>query len=517
MKKRIQYKDDNVPASNTELIPKEIYEEILNNVPIVCVDLVIVKENKVFLIKRENKPCLGAYWIQGGRLGKNETPENCGIRRVSKELNVDISQIKITQYLGTFSTEFNDSEQGSASHTVNMTFQAELLDVEPTFDNDHSDGKWFRINGEIPEDIIDNYQHHPYIKDIIALINPLKVLITGASGFIGSHLGKRLMSEGYQVIGADWVRPEFMETKEFCHEFHLLDLRKLSNCKKVCENVHWVFNLAADMGGMGFIQSNHSRIGYNNTQISLNVLEAARNAKVARYFYASSACVYPTEVQDNSSNTIMLKEDLAWPSNPQDIYGLEKLYAEEVAMHYSKEFPELKVRVGRFHGIYGEKGTWKGGREKVPAAFCRKAAASTEHFEMWGDGQQTRSFCYIDDCLEAIIRIIRSDYTKPLNIGSEELISMNDFADLVMDIANNKLPIKHIEGPEGVRGRNSDNTLIKEVLGWAPSIPLKVGIKNTYDWIKAEVEAERENGIDVEQYHQSNVVTTEAPEIDYAD
>jgi nucleoside-diphosphate-sugar epimerase len=267
------------------------------------------------------------------------------------------------------------------------------------------------------------------------------------------------------------------------------------------------------MGGMGFIQSNHSRIGYNNTMISLNVLEAARCRGASRYFYSSSACVYPINTQNDAGNTIGLKEDTAWPAYPQDVYGLEKLYGEEIAMKYSEEFPEFKVRIARFHGIYGEFGTWKGGREKVPAAFCRKAATSETSFEIWGDGEQKRSFCYIDDCIEGVIRIMKSDYDKPLNIGSEEMLSMNDFAELVMKIAGKNLPLKHSLGPEGVRGRNSENTLIEQVLGWKPSISLAVGIEKTYNWIKEQVDAEKENGINISTYGESKIIVTEATDI----
>lgn len=522
MKKNLlNYKDERILRSPGGLIPVEIYRTILDNVPLVCVDLAIVKDNKVFLIKRKNKPCEGVYWIQGGRMLKHEGIEQCGIRKAASELGIPEDKIRITKYLGTFSTEFCDSEQGPPSHTVNVTFQAEIEDIPLRFDHDHSDGRWFDINGSIPVELKDEYKHHPYIAEILKLIEPkrlprndkVKVLITGASGFIGSHLGKRLKREGYYVVGADWADPEFMQPDEFCHEFLKTDLRVMKNCLQACQGIDWVFNLAADMGGMGFIQSNHSRIGYNNTMISLNVLEAARCNGVKRYFYSSSACVYPLHSQNDAENTIGLKEDYAWPAYPQDIYGLEKLYGEENAIKYAEEFPEMQVRIARFHGIYGEYGTWKGGREKVPAAFCRKAATSEHAFEIWGDGEQKRSFCYIDDCVEGIIRIMKSDYNKPLNLGSDELISMNDFAKLVMKVAGRDLPLKHIKGPEGVRGRNSDNTLIEQVLGWKPSIPLAVGIEKTYRWIREQVEAEKGSGINILTYSESKVVLTEASDI----
>jgi nucleoside-diphosphate-sugar epimerase/ADP-ribose pyrophosphatase YjhB (NUDIX family) len=521
MNRRFNYRDRGIIKSQSGLIPTEVYNMILDNLPVLCVDLAVVKQNKVFLIKRKNKPCEGSYWVQGGRMLKNEEIEQCGIRKTASELNIPEDKIKITKFLGVFSTEFNNSEQGSASHTVNITFQAEIEDIPLSFDKDHSDGKWFDINGEIPAELKGTYIHHPYIAGLLKLVEPvrilntdkIKVLITGAAGFVGSHLGKRLKKEGYYVVGADWVEPEFMRPDDFCHEFLLADLRTMKNCLKACEGVEWVFNLAADMGGMGFIQSNHSRIGYNNTMISLNVLEASRHSGVKRYFYSSSACVYPLHNQNDSDNTIGLKEETAWPAYPQDIYGLEKLYAEEMAMKYAEEFPQLQVRIGRFHGIYGEYGTWKGGREKVPAAFCRKAATSEKEFEIWGDGEQKRSFCYVDDCVEAIIRIIKSDYNKPLNIGSEEMISMNDFARLVMRMAGKDLPLRHIKGPEGVRGRNSDNTLIQEVLGWKPCIPLSVGIEKTFRWIKEQVEKEKQNGVNISAYRESKVVLTEASDI----
>jgi nucleoside-diphosphate-sugar epimerase/ADP-ribose pyrophosphatase YjhB (NUDIX family) len=521
MTSKLSYKEKGIISASSGLIPESMYKIILDNVPVLCVDLVIVKDNKAFLIKRKNKPSEGVYWVQGGRMLKNESLEDCGIRKAAAELNIDPQNIRITNFIGVFSTEFSNSEQGSASHTVNVTFQAEINDIPLSFDRDHSDGKWFDINGSLPAELRGHYEHHPYIAGLLKMVEPkrilitgkTKVLITGAAGFVGSHLAKRLKKEGYYVVGADWVDPEFMQPDDFCHEFLKVDLRVMKNCLKACEGMDWVFNLAADMGGMGFIQSNHSRIGYNNTMISLNVLEASRHKDVKRYFYSSSACVYPLHSQNDAAHTIGLKEDMAWPAYPQDIYGLEKLYAEEMAMKYSEEFPELQVRIGRFHGIYGEHGTWKGGREKVPAAFCRKAVTSQTEFEIWGDGEQKRSFCYVDDCVEAVIRIMKSDYNKPLNIGSEEMISMNDFAKLVMKIAGRDLPLKHIKGPEGVRGRNSDNTLIEKVIGWKPNIPLAVGIEKTLRWIKKQVEEEKQTGINISSYSESKVVLTAASDI----
>jgi GDP-D-mannose 3',5'-epimerase len=337
----------------------------------------------------------------------------------------------------------------------------------------------------------------------------MRILVAGGGGFIGSHLAKRLKNEGHFVRVADWKENEYFTHEEFCSEFLLLDLRTLDACLTACKDIEWVFNLAADMGGMGFIQSNHSLILYNNTMISFNMAEAARRSGVKRFFYSSSACIYP-EYRQKDTSIPPLKESDAWPAQPQDAYGLEKLVTEELCMHYGKEFP-VEFRIARFHNIYGPQGTWKGGREKAPAAFCRKAIASDKEFEMWGDGQQTRSFCYIDDCVEGILRIMRSDYKQPLNLGSEELVSMNDMAKLVMEIGGKQLALKHIPGPEGVRGRNSDNTLIRQVLGWAPSISLRDGLSKVYPWIKKQIEEEQKKGVDIAQYGSSKVVAASAP------
>lgn len=284
-----------------------------------------------------------------------------------------------------------------------------------------------------------------------------------------------------------------MKAEEFCNEFHQVDLRLLENCLKVTAGCQHVYNLAADMGGMGFIVSNQSVLLYNNTMISFNMLEAARQNGALRYFYSSTACVYNEALQMDPENP-GLREDMAWPARPQDTYGLEKLYAEEMAIAYAKDFP-IKTRIARYHNVYGPRGTWKGGREKVPAAFCRKAAASTVEFEVWGDGLQTRSFMFIDDCVEGSIRIMLSDCAEPLNLGTDEMVDMNEFARLAMGFAGKDLPIKHIPGPQGVRGRNSDNTMIKERLGWAPSISIRDGLRVTYDWIKVEVENDIAKGI----------------------
>ncbi len=295
-----------------------------------------------------------------------------------------------------------------------------------------------------------------------------------------------------------------MQISEFCDEFHKVDLRLLDECLKVTAGCQHVYNLAADMGGMGFIVSNQAVLLYNNTMISFNMLEGARQNGVKRFFYSSTACVYNEALQMDPAN-VGLREDMAWPARPQDTYGLEKLYAEEMALSYAKDFP-IKTRIARYHNVYGPRGTWKGGREKVPAAFCRKAVVSTTEFEVWGDGLQTRSFMFIDDCVEGSIRIMLSGVTEPLNLGTDEMVDMNEFANLCMSFANKTLPIKHIPGPMGVRGRNSDNTMIKARLSWAPSTTIRIGVKKTYDWIKSQIDLEEAGGKSATNYGTSDIV-----------
>jgi len=355
---------------------------------------------------------------------------------------------------------------------------------------------------EIPEE----YMPKPDEKLVIG--------IAGAGGFIASHLGKRLKKLGFYIKAADWETNKFMEKDEFCDEFIHADLRTPENCSKLCEGCKYVFNLAADMGGMGFIESNQSVLMYNNTMISFNVLEAARKHGATRYFYASSACVY-NEANQLDPNISALTEDLAWPARPQDTYGLEKLYAEEMAIAYGKDFG-IATRCARFHNVYGPFGTWRGGREKAPAAFCRKAICSTDTMEVWGDGLQTRSFIHVDDCVEGIMRLTFGDYDQPLNLGRDDMISMNDFANLCLSFRKDgPIPIKNIPGPLGVRGRNSDNTLIQEKLGWAPGITMQKGIEQTYRWIEAQVEkAKTEEGIDISIYASSKVVVQTTDSLD---
>ncbi|CAF1422333.1 unnamed protein product [Adineta ricciae] len=336
----------------------------------------------------------------------------------------------------------------------------------------------------------------------------LKCLVGGGAGFIGSHLARRLKSEGHYVVVADWARNEYFTEDEFCNEFLHIDLRVLDNCLKASVGCDWVFNLAADMGGMGFIESNHSVILWNNTMISFNMLEAARRNGCKRFFYSSTACIYPECIQ-MTEDAKSLREDDAWLGKPQGAYGLEKLVSEEIAMHYGHDF-SLEIRIARFHNIYGPQGTWKGGREKAPAAFCRKVLVAHEgnnngEVQIWGDGKQTRSFCYIDDCIEGVLRIMMSNYTQPLNLGSDEMFSINEICDIVAEVGGVSIHKKYISGPEGVRGRNSDNTRIQSILSWAPHITLKEGIRKTYAWIQGELDKER-SSINIAQYADSIII-----------
>ena len=314
-----------------------------------------------------------------------------------------------------------------------------------------------------------------------------KVLVTGAGGFIGHHLVTYLRKSGYWVRGVDIKYPEFSETD--ADEFEILDLRRWDNCLQATRGIDEVYALAADMGGMGFISFNNAIILRNNSLINLHTLEAARINEVKRYFYTSSACVYPEYLQLETEVT-PLKEEDAYPAQPQDAYGWEKLITERLCLEYRRDFG-METRIVRFHNIFGPEGTWDGGREKAPAALCRKVAIAKltgqSEIEIWGDGEQTRSFCYIDDCLNGIYKLMQSDFQDPLNLGQDRLISINDLADLIMEVAGVKLDKKHIEGPQGVRGRNSDNSLLKKVLGWAPEISLEEGLKRTYSWIENQV------------------------------
>jgi len=319
-----------------------------------------------------------------------------------------------------------------------------------------------------------------------------KALVCGAGGFIGSHLVKRLKREGFWVRGVDLKYPEFSETE--ADDFVIGDLRDQSLCRSIVDTkFDEIYQLAADMGGAGFVFTgeNDADIMHNSAMINLNMLEACFKRNVKRIFYSSSACMYPEYNQLDPDNP-KCSEDSAYPAAPDSEYGWEKLFSERLYLAYYRNYG-MEIRIARYHNIFGPEGTWTGGREKAPAALCRKVAMAPDggEIEMWGDGNQTRSFLYIDECLEGTLRLMRSDFTGPVNIGSEEMVTINQLAEMIMEIAGKKLSIKHIPGPLGVRGRNSDNRLIKEKLGWAPSMPLKKGLEITYAWIKEQVKKDK--------------------------
>ncbi len=315
----------------------------------------------------------------------------------------------------------------------------------------------------------------------------IRALVTGAGGFIGNHLVNSLKQQGYWVRGVDVKYPEYSTTQ--ADEFQIGDLRKWENALAATQDMHMIYTLAADMGGMGFISTHHAQILHNNALINLNVLEAARQNEVPRLLYTSSACVYP-EYRQTDTNVTPLKEEDAYPALPQDAYGWEKLVTERLCMHYYEDYG-LETRTVRFHNIFGPYGTWDGGREKAPAAMCRKVAyaklTGNNVIEIWGDGEQTRSFCYVDDCVVGIQNLMESDYREPLNLGQDRLVTINQLADMVADIAGVKIEKKHVPGPQGVRGRNSDNTRLREVLKWEPQISLEEGLSRTYVWIEDQL------------------------------
>ena len=314
-----------------------------------------------------------------------------------------------------------------------------------------------------------------------------RALVNGAGGFIGSHLVRRLRQEGYWVRGVDLKYPEFSETA--AHEFFVGDLRDYSVVEKAVDGMDDVYQLAADMGGAGYIFTGEhdACVMHNSATINLNTVEAGHKAAVKRFFYSSSACIYPERNQTDPDNPIC-SEDSAYPAAPDSEYGWEKLFSERLYFAYARNY-KLEVHVARFHNIFGPEGTWQGGREKAPAAVCRKVAEAPDggEIEIWGDGQQTRSFLYIDECLEGVRRLMESRFTGPVNIGSEEMVTINGLAEMAMRIAGKKLNIRHIPGPLGVRGRNSDNRLISKEIGWAPSQHLEVGLAKTYQWVASQV------------------------------
>jgi nucleoside-diphosphate-sugar epimerase len=319
-----------------------------------------------------------------------------------------------------------------------------------------------------------------------------KALVCGAGGFIGSHLVKRLKKEGFWVRGVDLKYPEFGET--MADDFVVGDLRDPYVCRSVVDRKYdEVYQLAADMGGAGFVFTgdNDADIMHNSALINLNMLEACYKRNVKRVFYSSSACIYPEYNQMDPDNP-NCSEDSAYPAAPDSEYGWEKLFSERLYLAFNKNHG-MEARVARYHNIFGPEGTWEGGREKAPAAVCRKVALAEDggSIEIWGDGKQTRSFLYIDECLEGTVRLVRSDFTGPVNIGSSEMVAINQLAQMAIDISGKKLSINNIPGPLGVRGRNSDNSLIAGKLGWKPSRPLREGLEATYGWIKRQVEQSR--------------------------
>ncbi len=318
-----------------------------------------------------------------------------------------------------------------------------------------------------------------------------RVLVCGAGGFIGGHLIKRLKSEGFWVRGADIKSHDFEPPP--VNEFVLGDLRNPDVVRSVVAGIDVVYQLAADMGGAGYIFTGEhdAAVMHNSATINLNVLEFGRQAGVQQFFYSSSACVYPEYNQRDPENP-KCSEESVYPAAPDSEYGWEKLFSERLYLAYQRN-AGVQVHVARFHNIFGPQGTWRGGREKSPAALCRKIAEAETggEIEIWGDGKQTRSFLYVDECVEAVRRQMDAGFAGPVNIGSEEMVAINRLAELIMEIAGKNLSIRHIPGPLGVRGRNSDNRLIREQLGWAPSRPLREGLEQTYRWIAQQVAASK--------------------------
>lgn len=315
-----------------------------------------------------------------------------------------------------------------------------------------------------------------------------RILVCGAGGFIGGHLVKRLKQEGFWVRGVDLKKNEY--SKSLADEFIIGDLRDLGVCKNVLKNIDEVYQLAADMGGAGYIFTgdNDAAVMHNSATINLNIAELAHQMGIKKIFYSSSACMYPAYNQMDPDNP-KCSEDSAYPAAPDSEYGWEKLFSERLYLAYNRNY-NLQVRIARFHNIFGPEGTYKGGKEKAPAALCRKVAESQNNgvIDVWGDGKQTRSFLYIEDCLDAVRALMDSDFIGPVNIGSEEMVSINELAHMVIRLSGQDIGVKNIDGPQGVRGRNSDNALIYEKLGWSPKYSLQQGLEKTYSWIKKQID-----------------------------
>lgn len=319
------------------------------------------------------------------------------------------------------------------------------------------------------------------------MVRNKKVLVTGARGFIGSHLAKKLLEEGNFVRAVDIKWDGYMPEPYYSEKL-TLDLRKEENCLKAAKDMDYVFNLAANMGGIGFITLVGADIMYDNILINTSMTKACVKNKVKRLFFSSSACIYPTYKQKNAEVEPLREED-AYPADPDNFYGWEKLYTEKMMESFKRDYG-LDIRIARFHNIYGPEGTYRGGREKSPAAICRKVAEATSpgEIELWGDGKQSRSYCYIDDCVRGVIMLMESDYTKPLNIGSDRLVTIDELADIAIGVSEKKIIKKYnLSAPQGVRGRNADLTLVRKVLNWEPAISLEEGIGRTYRWIEEQI------------------------------